>query len=212
MAWQNNEPAELSLGDLQATALPVDTHTARMDLVFSLAERWTQDGEPAGIGGEVEFRTDVFDAASIEALIERLRRVVVAMTADPTRRLSSMDLLDEGELARLDGWGNRAVLTQPAAPAVSIPVVFAAQVARAPEAVALSFEGRSMTYRELEEAANRLAHLLAAHGAGPGRCVALLLSRSVQAVVSMLAVLKDRGGVSADRPGGAGGPDRVRGC
>ena len=82
LAWQNNEPAELTLGDLQATALPVDTHTARMDLVFSLAERWTQDGQPAGIGGEVEFRTDVFDAASIEALIERLRRVVVAMTAD----------------------------------------------------------------------------------------------------------------------------------
>ena len=62
----------------------------------------------------MEFRTDVFDAASIETLIERWRRVLVAMTADPTRRLSSMDLLDAGEHARLDGWGNRAVLTQPA--------------------------------------------------------------------------------------------------
>ena len=53
--------------------LPADTQTARMDLAFSLAERWTEAGEPAGIGGAVEFRTDVFDAASIEALIERLR-------------------------------------------------------------------------------------------------------------------------------------------
>ena len=53
-----------------------DTRTARMDLTFSLAERWTDAGEPAGIGGAVEFRTDVFDAASIEALIERLRRVL----------------------------------------------------------------------------------------------------------------------------------------
>ena len=44
-----------------------------MDLTFSLAERWSEAGEPAGIGGAVEFRTDVFDAASIEALIERLR-------------------------------------------------------------------------------------------------------------------------------------------
>ena len=84
------------MGDLQVTPLPVDTHTARMDLSFSLAERWTEAGEPAGIGGMVEFRTDVFDAASIEALIERLRRVLVAMTADPTRRLSSIDVLDEG--------------------------------------------------------------------------------------------------------------------
>ena len=69
----------------------------------------------------VQFRTDVFDAASIEALIERLQRVLVAMTADPTRPLSSMDALDGGEHARLDGWGNRAVLTQPATTAVSAP-------------------------------------------------------------------------------------------
>ena len=59
----------------------------------------------------MEFRTDVFDAASIETLIERLQRVLVAMTADPTRRLSSVDLLDDAEHARLDGLGNRAVLT-----------------------------------------------------------------------------------------------------
>ena len=91
------------------------------------------------------------------------------------------------------GWmrcGNRAVLTQPAAAPVSIPVLFAAQVARAPEAVAVTFDGRSMTYRELEEAANRLAHLLAGQGAGPGQCVALLLSRSAEAIVAILAVLK----------------------
>ncbi len=91
------------------------------------------------------------------------------------------------------GWmrcGNRAVLTQPGITPVSIPVLFAAQVARTPEAVALTFEGRSMTYRELEEAANRLAHLLAGQGVGPGACVALLLSRSAEAVVAILAVLK----------------------
>ena len=164
--------------------------TARMDLAFSLAEHWAETSEPAGIRGAVEFRTDVFDADSIEALIERWRRVLVAMTADPTRRLSSMDLLDEGEHARLDGWGNRAVLTQPATTPVSIPVVFAAQVARTPEAVALSCGGRSMTYRELEEAANRLAHLLAGQGVGPGGCVALLFSRSAEAVVAIVAVLK----------------------
>ena len=138
----------------------------------------------------MEFRTDVFDADSIEALIERLERVLVAMTADPSRRLSSVDLLDAGEHARLDESGNRAVLTQPATAPVSIPVLFAAQVARTPEAVALSCEGRSMTYRELEEAANRLAHLLAGQGVGPGECVALLFSRSAEAIVAILAVLK----------------------
>ena len=79
MAWQNlpghtSDPAAgLALGDLQVTQMPVDTHTARMDLTFSLSEHFTEAGEPAGIGGAVEFRTDVFDAASIETLIERLR-------------------------------------------------------------------------------------------------------------------------------------------
>ena len=57
------------------------------------------------LGLRVEFDTDVFDAASIEALIERLQRVLVAMTADPARRLSSMDVLDEAEHARLDEIG-----------------------------------------------------------------------------------------------------------
>ena len=142
------------------------------------------------LGLRVEYDTDVFDAASIETLIERLQRVLVAMTADPTRQLSSIDVLDEAEHVRLDGWGNRAVLTQPASPPVSIPVLFAAQVARTPEAVAISCGERSWTYRELEEAANRLAHLLAAHGAGPGERVGLLLSRSAEAIVAMLAVLK----------------------
>ena len=196
LGWQNfaghtNDPAAgLALGDLQVTPLSVDTHTARVDLAFSLAERWTQAGEPAGISGTVEFRTDVFDAASIQALIQRWQQVVVAMTADPTRRLSSMDVLDAGEHARLDEIGNRAVLTQPAPTPVSIPVLFAAQVARTPEAVAVTFQGLSMTYRELEEAANRLAHLLAGQGVGPGACVALLLERSAEAIVAMLAVLK----------------------
>jgi amino acid adenylation domain-containing protein len=103
--------------------------------------------------------------------------------------LSSMDLLDAGEHARLDEIGNRAVLTQPAT-GVSIPVLFAEQVARSPQEMAVTFEGRSMTYRQLDEAANRLAHLLADCGVGPGECVALLFTRSAEAIVAMVAVLK----------------------
>jgi amino acid adenylation domain-containing protein/thioester reductase-like protein/non-ribosomal peptide synthase protein (TIGR01720 family) len=195
LAWQNFVRQDgigegLALGDLQVTPLTADTHTARVDLTFSLAERWTQAGEPAGITGEVEFRTDVFDPASIEALIQRLQRVVAAMTTAPMQRLSSLDVLDTGERARLDGWGNSAVLTEPTPAAVSIPALISAQVQRAPEAVALTADGRSMTYRELDEAANRLAHLLVDQGAGPGERVALLLTRSAEAIVAIFAVLK----------------------
>ncbi|WP_131813310.1 AMP-binding protein, partial [Mycobacterium marseillense] len=94
------------------------------------------------------------------------------MTVGAGRRLLSIDLLDGGEHDRLDEWGNRAILTKPVKAPASIPGMFAAQVARAPQAVALSFDGHSMTYQELDEAANRLAHLLADQGAGPGECVA----------------------------------------
>ena len=134
LAWQNlpghdtDRAAGSELGDLQVSALPADTHTARMDLTFSLAERFTEAGEPAGIGGGVEFRTDVFDTASIKTLIERFERVLEAMTADPARLLSSIDVLDAQEHARLDAAGNRVVLTRPASAPVSIPEVFAAQV------------------------------------------------------------------------------------
>src|SRR5689334_23904068 len=112
------------------------------------------------------------------------------MTADPARRLSSIDLLGAGEHARLDGWGNRAVLGRPVGAAVSIPVVFGAQVVRTPEAVALTCGAVSWSYRELDEASDRLARLLAARGAGPGERVALVLSRSAEAIVAIVAVLK----------------------
>ncbi|ORB76394.1 condensation domain-containing protein, partial [Mycobacterium timonense] len=63
LPWQHDGPAAgLELGDVRVTPLPVDTQVARMDLVWSLAERWTEEGRPAGIAGTVEFRTDVFDA------------------------------------------------------------------------------------------------------------------------------------------------------
>ena len=193
LAWQNfttDTATEATLGEAQVSPLPVDTHVARMDLTFSLAERWDDAGNPAGIGGTVEFRTDVFDAAGIETMIERLARVAEALIDDPTRRLSSVDVLDVVEHARLDEVGNRAVLAESPVPVLSIPGLFAAQVARAPEAVAVSFDGRSMTYRELDEASNRLAHWLVDFGAGPGECVAVLVPRSVEAIVAILGALK----------------------
>ena len=167
LPWQSSGPAAgLALGDVQVTPLAADTQTARMDLVFSLAEHWTEAGEPAGISGTVEFRTDVFDAASIEALIERLEPVLVAMTADPTRRLSSIDVLDEAETR---GWmGGVTGQCDPAATGVWVPVLFAAQVARAPEAVALVCGERSWTYRELEEAGEPVGAPVGRPGGGPG--------------------------------------------
>ena len=197
LAWQNlpadtSDPgaAGLRLGDLDVTQVPINTGAARMDLSFSLAERFSAAGDPAGIGGFVEFRTDVFDAAGIDVLIERLQRVLMAMTADPAIRLSAINVLDQAEREQLDQWGNRAVLTDPMDAPVSIPELFAAQVTRSPDAVAVTSGDQSWTYREINEASNRLAHLLISQGVRAGERVALLLPRSAQAVVAILAVVK----------------------
>ncbi|MCA2307069.1 AMP-binding protein, partial [Mycobacterium intracellulare] len=140
----------------------------------------------SGFGGAGQWlsRCDIRD------LIGRLERVLVGMAADAGRRLSSVDVLGEGERARLEELGNKAVLTSPHGVAVSVPALFATQVARIPDAVAVVCEDQSLTYRELDESSNRLAHLLVGRGAGPGRTVAVVLSRSAEAVVAIVAVLK----------------------
>ncbi|MGV9803817.1 condensation domain-containing protein, partial [Mycobacterium sp. NPDC003449] len=194
LPWNSKGPvAGLSLGDVQVVPLEAETQTARSDLVFALAEQFDDVGEPAGISGTVEFRTDVFDAVSVQALIARLERVLVAITADPSRSLSSVQMLDAAECMQLDGLGRRGVLAECVVER-SIPELFAAQVARTPSAVAVSFEGRSWTYRELDEASNRLAHLLIDEGARAGESVALLLNRSADAIVTILGILKSGAG------------------
>ena len=136
---------------------------------FSLGEHWTEAGEPTGTGGTVDFRTDVFDADSIETLIERLERVLIAMTADPTLvGCLGWFVLDAGEHAGADGWGSRAALTARPAGSVSVVGLWDAQVARTPGSVALVCGDHCLTYRQVDEAANGLAHLLAGYGAGAG--------------------------------------------
>ncbi len=195
LSWQNftglTDPAAGSgLKGVEVTSIPLGTQSARMDLTFSLSERWTATGQPAGIGGEVEFRTDVFDAETVAALINRMGLLLAAMVADPQRSLSSVSLVDAAEQAHLDELGHRAVLTEREVRSESLPELFAAQVARTPNAGALTWQGRTLTYAEVDTAANRLAHRLIGLGAGPGQTVALLFHRSAEAIISILAVLK----------------------
>ncbi|RIS88059.1 non-ribosomal peptide synthetase [Mycobacteroides abscessus] len=142
------------------------------------------------LGIRVEYDTDKFGLDDIQAVFERFERVLVSMISDADQRLSSLDVLQTDEHKQLDGWGNRKVLVRGPEPVLSIPEAFAEQVDRAPEAVALTFEGRSTTYGELDEAANRLANLLSVYGAAPGESVALLMPRSDEAIIAILAILK----------------------
>jgi amino acid adenylation domain-containing protein len=120
-----------------------------------------------------------------------LERLVEALELSPGRSVGSIDVLPEAERALvLQAW-NRTEAEFPAD--LCIHQLFEAQAARTPEAVAVRFEDSSLTYAELNTRANQLAHHLRGHGVGSEVRVGVLMERSLEMVVSLLAVLKAGG-------------------
>ncbi|HNM86921.1 MAG TPA: amino acid adenylation domain-containing protein, partial [Mycobacterium sp.] len=142
------------------------------------------------LGLRVEYDTHKFGAAEIATVVARFERVLEAMTADADQLLSAIGALTADEQRHLDRWANRAVLTRPTPALPTIIEMFTAQVARIPDEIAVTCGAATWSYRELDQASNRLARQLVARGAGPGCNVALLLPRSGQAVIAIMAVLK----------------------
>ena len=138
----------------------------------------------------LDYRSDLFDAASIERLASRFVRVLEAAVAHPERALSSVDILGADERATILGEWNA---TAHALPASTLPELFAAQVARSPDAIAVIFEEERLRYGELDRRANRLAHHLRARGVGPETVVGLCLARSLDLIVGLLGILKAGG-------------------
>ncbi|WP_181799212.1 non-ribosomal peptide synthetase [Kitasatospora acidiphila] len=131
------------------------------------------------------------DAEQVGTMLHTcLLQLVTALEEDPQSRLSAVDVLgaDERRLV-VEEWNDTA---RPLVDA-TLPGLFAAQVARTPDAVAVVFEGVELSYAELDARANRLARLLVGLGVGPESVVAVLMERSVELVVSLLAVLKAGG-------------------
>ncbi|WP_308201406.1 non-ribosomal peptide synthetase [Sphaerisporangium perillae] len=175
----------LDLPGLRAGFEPLQGSVAKYDLAFGLREHHAEDGTPAGIGGSLEYATDLFDADTAISLTERLTRLIDAVAADPDRRIAEVDLLSEDEHKQLAG-GNATVAP---IPEQTFQELFEAQVARTPDARALVYGDLTLTYAELNERANRLAHLLMERG-GPQQFVAVGLPPCADAVVSLLAIFK----------------------
>ena len=181
LAWQNTPGAGVELPGLTVTERPVGTGTAKFDLWFSFTER------ADGIHGQAEFNAEVFDQATVTGLLDRLEVLLRQVVSASDRRLGSLDVLTPAERDALPAVWSGAVED---VPAVTVPELFAAQVARTPGATALVFEDEELTYAELDAVSNRLARVLAERGAGPERVVALALPRSAHLVTAILAVLK----------------------
>lgn len=157
------------------------------DLAFALTERYGTDGTPDGMTGQVEYAADLFGGKTVDALARRLVQLLGAAVANPDIRVSQMEVLLPGERELvLHEWNDTATDL----PAASLPRRFEEQAARSPEAIAVVCNGRRLTYRELDQRANKLAGCLMSRGIGPERIVAIALSRSELMVVALLAVLK----------------------
>ncbi|GLZ32188.1 hypothetical protein Lesp02_43760 [Lentzea sp. NBRC 105346] len=181
LTLQNNSEGTLELPGLRAEAHPATGGAVKFDLSLSMAE------QSDGIDGMLAYRKDLFDDSTAERIATWFARLLAAAVADPDRPIGDLELLDAEEYHEAVVKWNSAAHDVPIVP---VPDLFEAQVARTPDAMAVTGAGTALRYRELDERANALAHLLVGRGAGPGEIVALALPRSVDLVVALLAVLK----------------------
>ncbi|SUE02485.1 non-ribosomal peptide synthetase [Prescottella equi] len=183
--FQNNERPRLELPGLTVEGVGIDAQVAKEDLELVLAEEFTDTGDPAGVLASLDFATDLFDESTVRGIAHRFIRVLEAVVADPARAVGDIEILDSGELAALaPAHGGSDV-----SPHVW-PELLESAAAVNPDAVALSYLGRTLTYRQLDERSNRLARVLAGRGVGPETFVALGMPRSIDEIVSIWAVAK----------------------
>ncbi len=182
ISWQDQEWSELSLRGLTVEMIAPEVQPSKFDITLDIGP------SGSGIAGSVEFATALFDRDTIGRHVGYLTRVLEAMVADDTAPVARIDLLDEAERTRLLVDFNDTA--RPALIAATWPELFAAQVARTPDAVAAACEGRQLTYRELDASSTRLAHALRARGAGTGAVVGLLDARGLDLLTAILATHK----------------------
>jgi hypothetical protein len=190
LTFHNGQDDSAAMSGLAVRPELVRSLRTKFDLTVQLNEVVT-GGVPTGIRGVVEYSTDLFSRSTIERMTDRLLVLLRAVAADADLRLSQVDLLVSEERHRvLIDWNN----TASGEPWVSLPELFEAQVERTPAATAIMAGSETLSYRELNARANRLASALIDRGAGPERYVAIALPSSVELVVAVLAVLKSGSG------------------
>jgi amino acid adenylation domain-containing protein len=152
-----------------------------------------------GLRGELNYSTDLFERGTVERMLGHLERVLEQVAGDPPRTLSRLELLGGAERSMvLEEWNQTA---RPYPRGVCVHELFAAQVRERPDAVAMVWGEEELTYRDLDARANQLAHHLVRLGVGPDARVGVLLERSAELIVSILAALKAGGAYVPLDPG-----------
>ena len=137
---------------------------------------------------QFEYRTDLFEQSTMRRMLGHFETLLLGALDNPDQRLAELSLMSDRERAQVLVEWNRTAAEY--SRDLTIHRAFEQQVRRTPDATALLSEQNRWTYRQLNDDANRLAHLLAKKGIGAGCLVGILLDRSVEMLVALLAVLK----------------------
>jgi amino acid adenylation domain-containing protein len=173
---------EFEIPGLQLEGVAAEQVTAKFDLTLVLHE------SDEGLKGGLEYTTDLFDEATIVRFAGHLTQLLEQVVGAPQARLGQLDILSPAERHQLlEEWN----ATQAAYPQdCCVHELFGAQAGRTPDAVAVAYEDRALTYRQLDQQANQLAQHLRALGVGPESIVGLCVPRSLQMLVGVLGILK----------------------
>lgn len=189
---QNAPMVPLALSGLTLEPFEVDTEVALFDLTLALAET------EQGLTGYFEYNRDLFTAATIERMAEHWHVLLMGVLAQPDQSITTLPLLSAAEQRQLVvDWNDR----RETYPHACIHEVFEWQVARTPDVLAATFEQGQLTYRELNQRANQLAHYLQRHGTGPEIPVGIFCERSLEMLIGILAILKAGGAYVPLDPG-----------
>ena len=167
------------------TQMDVDTGASKYDLSLELDERSDE------VLARFHYNTDLFDAATIARMAAQWQRLLEGTVANPNQKISELPLLTTDERRQLVVDWNNTELDLPGEQIIH--KYFEEQAKRTPAALAVTFEGKSLTYAELDSQANQVALRLRELGVGPEIVVALYFERSLEMLVGILGVLKAGG-------------------
>ncbi|MEH2266221.1 amino acid adenylation domain-containing protein [Nostoc sp.] len=175
---------------------PLSNKSAKFDLDFLVIPRFeqsVQNGAKRGAKGitlVLEYNSDLFDAATIQQMLEQYQILLKGIVANPEQRICQLPLLTQTQQQLLVEW-NQTHREYSASKCVH--ELFAAQVELTPDAVAVQQEGQKLTYRELSDRANQLAHYLQSLGVKAETLVGICVERSLETIVGLLGILKAGG-------------------
>lgn len=189
----DEELSSIGLEGLAAEPLLAETKTSKFDLMFIITDN--EDN----IGLEIEYNTDLFDSARIERMVNHYRTLLAAAVANPHVSIARLPLLTDAERNQVLVTWNQTQAVYPNGRCVH--ELFEAQALQAPDAIATASRETQLTYRQLNERANQLAHHLRELGVEPNTLVGICMDRSPEMIAGLLGILKAGGAYVPMDPG-----------